>query len=640
MIIMITGDKMNILYNIKNNEKKEEEVLNLYLKLINSKNNKSKSILFFVENNISKLNYEKKINLQYSEELNITTYLNFVKAELIKFWPIVINKCNKIKTKNISPIFIYNNLSDYIINSKVKQKRNSLGYFNDLTNTNHGISNSINININKAVLGLTDLNCIGEKIYSSKKNKDKIFKFSYSQMNEIINEYIELLLNNGILDNSLSIYIYNEYLLKDKTYQNYLRENYDYLIIDSLESCSNTQVDFIDLVSTFTKDTFVFFNKIKNYSSFNNIDNDYINEKIITKFNKVGNNFNEITLEDLISKNVKIEFDQSSQLYSQMIENVSNKIIDLITNGVRPEDIAIISPVNNTILDYKIKNILNENNIKVTNIKKDNNIIDYPYSNALVVATCIFYDYEDLIKKEEYVSFIEVMFNVNRIKALKIYKEKEHNKDYIELVEYIKTYKNENIQIYEFLIKFYIDKMLPLKDGKKNIRIFKNIIQESETFTENINYLNLDNEKTKEHIFIDVLKNNIKDYYLSKEIEEIKDDDGVIISTPYSFISSNINRQIQLWIDIGSNAWNMKIEKDISNVIVLRKSFDENRIYTDEMEENYKKYYLYNMIYNLLDSATNVYAYKSDYTVNGYMQESMLYGLILKILNKDGKLYE
>ena len=43
-----------------------------------------------------------------------------------------------------------------------------------------------------------------------------------------------------------------------------------------------------------------------------------------------------------------------------MIENVSNKIIDLITNGVRPEDIAIISPVNNTILDYKIKNILNE----------------------------------------------------------------------------------------------------------------------------------------------------------------------------------------------------------------------------------------------------------------------------------------
>ncbi len=630
---------MKFLYYIKNNKDKEDKVLNLYLKLLKS-NNKSKSILLFVENNISKLNYEKKLNLEFSEELNIITYLSFIKRDLIKFWPIVVSKCKQIKTNNISPVFIYNNLSDYIINNKVKQKRNLLGYFEDLTSTNSGIANSINININKAALGLTDFDYIGEKLYLSKKNKDKLSKSSYSQMNEIINEYIELLLNKGVLDNSLSIYIYNEYLLKDEFYQSYLRENIEYLIIDSLESCSSAQVDFIDLVSKYTKDTFVYFNKTRDYSSFNNIDNDYINEKIVSKFNKVGKDTKYISSEDLISKNVNIEFNESSQLYSQMIEDVSNKIVNLINSGIPPKDIAIISPINSTILDYEVKNILRKNNIKVSNIKKDNKIIDYPFSNALIVATCIFYEYEELIKEEEYISFIEVIFNVNRIKALKIYKEKENNKDYLELIEYINKLKSEDIRIYEFLIRFYIDKMLSLKDGKKNVRIFKNIIQESETFTDNIGYLNLDSEKSKEHIFIDVLKNNLKDYYLSKEIQDIKDDDSVIITTPHSFISLNINRPIQLWVDIGSNAWNMKIEKDISNVIVLRKSFDEKCIYTDDMEENYKKYYLYNMIYNLLDSATNVYAYKSDYTVNGYMQESILYGLILKLLNKDGKFYE
>ena len=631
---------MKFLYYIKNNKDKEDKVLNLYLKLLKSNNNKSKSILLFVENNISKLNYEKKLNLEFSEELNIITYLSFIKRDLIKFWPIVVSKCKQIKTNNISPVFIYNNLSDYIINNKVKQKRNLLGYFEDLTSTNSGIANSINININKAALGLTDFDYIGEKLYLSKKNKDKLSKSSYSQMNEIINEYIELLLNKGVLDNSLSIYIYNEYLLKDEFYQSYLRENIEYLIIDSLESCSSAQVDFIDLVSKYTKDTFVYFNKTRDYSSFNNIDNDYINEKIVSKFNKVGKDTKDISSEDLISKNVNIEFNESSQLYSQMIEDVSNKIVNLINSGIPPKDIAIISPINSTILDYEVKNILRKNNIKVSNIKKDNKIIDYPFSNALIVATCIFYEYEELIKEEEYISFIEVIFNVNRIKALKIYKEKENNKDYLELIEYINKLKSEDIRIYDFLIRFYIDKMLSLKDGKKNVRIFKNIIQESETFTDNIDYLNLDSEKSKEHIFIDVLKNNLKDYYLSKEIQDIKDDDSVIITTPHSFISLNINRPIQLWVDIGSNAWNMKIEKDISNVIVLRKSFDEKCIYTDDMEENYKKYYLYNMIYNLLDSATNVYAYKSDYTVNGYMQESILYGLILKLLNKDGKFYE
>ena len=84
----------------------------------------------------------------------------------------------------------------------------------------------------------------------------------------------------------------------------------------------------------------------------------------------------------------------------------------------------------------------------------------------------------------------------------------------------------------------------------------------------------------------------------------------------------------------------MKIEKDISNVIVLRKSYEETRIYTDEMEERFKKYYLYNMIYCLLENAEKVYAYKSDYTVNGYMQESILYSLLLKLLDKGGKSYE
>ena len=52
------------------------------------------------------------------------------------------------------------------------------------------------------------------------------------------------------------------------------------------------------------------------------------------------------------------------------------------------------------------------------------------------------------------------------------------------------------------------------------------------------------------------------------------------------------------------------------------------------MEEYYKKYYLYNMIYNLLISSTKVYAYKSEYSVNGYIQESILYSILLKLVSK------
>ena len=284
---------MNTLYNVKNENEKIKKVLDKYIELIKLNNNKSRKILLLVPNNIIKLSYEKKINLNYSEELNITTYLNFVKKELIKFWQSIKSKFEDIKSNLISPIFISNDLSNYIITNETRKRRNSEGYFEDITSTNRGIANNININISKALQNLIDFKTIGDRLYLSKKNKENILRFSYTQMNDIVNYYIENLLEKGMLDNSLSIYLYNKYLLSDKEYIKDLQKNIEYIIVDSLENCSNAEVDFIEKASFITKDSYVYFNKSRDYSSFNNIDMKYINEKIVKSFtdsqNKTSN---------------------------------------------------------------------------------------------------------------------------------------------------------------------------------------------------------------------------------------------------------------------------------------------------------------------------------------------------------------
>ena len=652
---------MKYLFKENNFENKKNQIIEIYKRLVKSNNNKTKKIMLLVPNNITKLQYDRKINIEFSEEIKIITYISFVKKELIKFWPVVSESCDKIKKDVVSPIFISSSLTDYIINNKVKTKRNLDGYFEDITGTNKNISMSINTNINKAALSLIDFKTIGEKIYLSKKNRDSIMRFSYSQMNEIINYYTDTLLENSMLDNSLSIYLYNKYLLNNELYRNHLKEEIKYLIVDTLESCSTAEIDFIKLVQDYAEDTYMYFNSTRDYSVFNNVDMEYIYESILKQndinemkyddgqeintvadsIEPIKQNFKKnVDIEDIYLLPVDIHLNESSQLYSEMIEEVSNKVIDIISNGVQPKDIAIISPINNTVLDYQINNKLENNNIEVFNIKKDKKSVDYPYSNALVVAACIFYDYIECIKEEEYISLIEIVLNVNRVQAFKIFKNKGESEELNNLLGYIEDKKNKNLKISEFLIQFYIDKMLNLKYGRENVHICKQIIHESEVFTENISLLGLDKNNDKEKIFIDALKTTINDYYSVSELQELHESNKVVITTPYSYISSNMDRPMQIWIDIGSNAWNMKIEKDISNVIVLRKSFKENRIYTDAMEEHYKKYYLYNMIYNLLINAKKVYAYKSEYTVNGYIQESILYSLLLKILDKGENSYE
>lgn len=626
---------MNIIVNDILNDRKINDIKDKYIEFANKESYKTNNVLLLVPNNKIKFKYNKLINLNISEEINISTYNSFLIKEVVKFWPIIQQKYNNIINHKVKPSIINSSLSDYILNKIVKEKRTVEGFFNDITASNRNIASSISFNINKGCQSLIDLNDIGNRIYYSKHNQSKMDRFSYSQMQEIINEYLDLLLKNSTMDNSIAIYLYNEFLLKDEEYVNNLRRRVNYLIVDSLENCTASEVDFIDILLDSVKESYMYINETKDYAAFNNVDMKYIKDKLFSKCNFIKNSeISEVNINELFKLNKDIELNQNIQLYSQMLIEASNKVVELIKKGYRAKDIAIISPINNTITEYEIKNTLLKNNIGFYSTKQDKRIIDYPYAHALMVASCIFYECEELLNNEDYISFISLLLNTNKIRAKKILSKKLESDKYNEIINYIRSKKLDDVNIYEFLIKFYIDKLLELPKGKENVKICKKIIQESENFTENISLLGINNNKSKEKIFIEALKSSIKDYYTLLELEDFKDEDLVVLTTPYTYISHNMKSDIQIWLDIGSNMWSMKSEKEISNVHVLKKSFIEGNIYTDDVEEFYKEYYLKNTIYNLLLNTEKVYAYKSEYTVNGYIQEGSLYGLILKLIDK------
>ena len=628
---------MKYLFQEVNLNKKKEKILNIYENIIKNNNYKSSNILFLVPNAITKLSYIREIKLPFSEQLKITTYSHFVQSEVIKYWPIIAENCQEIKKEKISPSFISQSLSEYIIKSYIKKVREEENYFQDIVATDRSICRNILDNLSKACFNDLDIKTIGEKIYDSKKNRNDLNRYSYTQMQEVIDYYLGLMLNNGIIDNSIAIYLYNNYLLNNEDYKRRLKREYNYLIVDSLENASVSESNLIIELLENAKESYIFYDKSKDYSSFKNVDITYVEESIIKKFfPEEISNLNEINLKTLYEEKKKIELNENSHLYDEMIESVGDEILQLIKEGKNLSDMVIISPINNSILDYKISNKLKQNNLQVKNTKIDNKIIDHPYANALVVATCIFLELQHLIKEEEYINFIEILFEVNKIRAIKIFNTRHENEDYKNLVQFIKNKEKEELRISEFLLQFYIEKILNLKDGKKNVEFCKDIIKQSDIFSEILEDLDM-NKKEKNEIFIKCLKENINEYYMSADIEDMKNSNKIIITTPYTYINANINRKIQIWLDVGSNVWNMKIEKDISNPLVLRKSFKEKEIYSDEMEDKNKKYYLYNLIYNLLHDSEEIYAFKSEYSVNGFMQESMLYGLLLKLLDKGEK---
>ena len=613
--------------------KEKNEILQNYIQIIKDNNFKSSDILIFTDNSVASLNYIRQIDINISEELKIRTYSQFVREEVTTYWPIILSSCKNIIKKDLVPTFISTNLKTYIFEKKIEEMRNKNSYFEDVTGTNRAIASNIMNNLDHAIYNEIDYKNIGEKVYNSKANKDNINNKSYIQMNEIIEEYMDEMISNSIIDNTISVYLYNNYLLKDKIYKDQLAKRYNYLFVDDLQNISTSQVSLIEFFEEKEKQIYLYLDNNKYFSSFIKNDLKYIHNKLLIQ----EENYSNIGIFDLINMPAKIELDQSSQLYGEMIDNIALKIEKLVEQGVSKKDIVIINPINTPVLDYEISNKLSSKNIDILTIKNNSKLIDYQYGNVLYVAVTIYCKKQQYIKEEEYINFIQILFDLNRLEAYRVYKNRDNDENYKSVIKYIDTRRDEKLNIGEFLTKFYIDKVLNLKEGLNNVFICKNIISESESFVDVLEKLHLKDNKDADEIFIISLKKFIKDYFIARDIEDIKNKDAVLITTPYSYIANNIDRKIQVWVDIGSNTWNMKIEKDLANPLVLKKSFKDGEIYTSEIEETYKKYYMYNTVYNLLKNAENIYAYKSEYSINGYIQEGGLYSTILRLIDRGGE---
>ena len=613
--------------------KEKNEILQNYIQIIKDNNFKSNDILIFTDNSVASLNYIRQIDINISEELKIRTYSQFVREEVTTYWPIILSSCKNIIKKDLVPTFISTNLKTYIFEKKIEEMRNKNSYFEDVTGTNRAIASNIMNNLDHAIYNEIDYKNIGEKVYNSKANKDNINNKSYIQMNEIIEEYMDEMISNSIIDNTISVYLYNNYLLKDKIYKDQLAKRYNYLFVDDLQNISASQVSLIEFFEEKEKQIYLYLDNSKYFTSFIKNDLKYIHNKLLIQ----EENYSNIGIFDLINMPAKIELDQSSQLYGEMIDNIALKIEKLVEQGVSKKDIVIINPINTPVLDYEISNKLSSKNIDILTIKNNSKLIDYQYGNVLYVAVTIYCKKQKYIKEEEYINFIQILFDLNRLEAYRVYKNRDNDENYKSVIKYIDTKRDEKLNIGEFLTKFYIDKVLNLKEGLNNVFICKNIISESESFVDVLEKLNLKDNKEADEIFIISLKKFIKDYFIARDIEDIKNKDAVLITTSYSYIANNIDRKIQIWVDIGSNTWNMKIEKDLANPLVLKKSFKDGEIYTSEIEETYKKYYMYNTVYNLLKNAENIYAYKSEYSINGYIQEGGLYSTILRLIDRGGE---
>ena len=665
-----------------------KKVSEKYNELIKQKSGKCSKILFLVSDGklIEKIKSSININ-SYIEEPQILTYISFIMKELEKYWTLISKELKSVKGV---PNNIPYSLPEYIITEMVENFRYKYGYFEDITGTSENISKSIYSNLRSAAYMNTDIYSTGEKIYYTKKNKDNLERFSYTQNDEIIKEYTDKLIEKSAIDLPMAIYLYTEKLLKKEEYQKSLSKRYDYLIIDSIEKTSNAELELVKVFEKMGKETFVYGNISGDITSIYNFDLDNIVEHYSKEDELASNKLENKNLanhqrygakyKDLIPFSNRIKECYQSQLYNEMIEDILYKSEEIAKDSKKIGKTAIIIPPGSGILLHRITDALQKRGIKYFSTITDYKISQYRYANLLIIIAALYAGNSEIeFSTEEYIQMLSLVLGINKIKANKIFRENEtllkstilenseldkiyaerreitfdnflgnienenseidikdinnsvenvHNLDRI--IEKIYIGRKKNLKRSEFMRRFYTEVLITLEDGIENIEICKKVITECEKLEEATEC-----GVIKDFEIDRILKAYSKDYIGFRELKNSEGNDKLMITTPFYYINSLSERGIQLWADCGNNMWNPKIAKEINNSIVLRKSYEEKQIFTDLDEEKLKKYYMNNLLYSLLDSAEEVYAFKSDYSLNGYLSESMMYTSIINLMDRE-----
>lgn len=637
----------------ENRSGKTKLAIEIYKKLV--ENNVSTQKILVINNNpMANILWREELLFNSSNEINNTNYYSFIKKELELYWPIVVKKTMDVYKENIKPIFITYDMSFYVMKSIVNKFREDKNMLLDITASNEKISRSLINNMKSSSDNFIPFKEIGNHLFYSLDGSTSMSKKTYADMDAIINHYTNSLMSNGILDYAIAVNLYNEVLLKDNFYKSKLKDRFDYIIIDDFQKSSRVLIDLINSL------------KVDGVYIFSNIVPDNIQKEYLLSNSQI--NLKEIALPTASSKGtacskafkelyinnkknpidyIPIKLNNTHILRGSMITGIVNLIKELKDKGYEYNQMVIINPIEDEILENEINEGIKDANI----IKFFNNdkLINDPSIHSLLVICSLCKNMNKInLTQDHYTQFFINYFELNVekavISAMKAVQKgflqmNSKNEKYKELKKYIEECIHENYSLDKLLEKVYID-LIVHREKKIEAGIVKFLIETSKTFIDIIHMI--EDIKNPEQEMLSMFfeeKMKINKMNMFREFKEHKD--TLFIMSPDNYIDSGMTKKIQIWADTSSNMWSLRNKKELSNPYAFKGEVGQYKVHTEELEDKIEQDNIIYKVSSLLNCATqDIYLFACDYSKRGYEQDNKLYNNVINFIEKFGESYE
>lgn len=665
-VISLPKDNSKLILKGPTGSGKSTLLLERYKYMVSELKIPSEKILILLLNRTQSLEWRTKTILDHSGAILRTSYYGFIQEEIKTYYPILLKNCDEIKNKNVKPVFLTFEAAQFLVSIVIEWRRQNKGAFEGVTSFTDRLAIDLTSNLVRAAISDIPYDEIGKRLYSALEKKDELKKNIYVEADDILKRYRKRCIELGIFDFGMAVELYNNYLLKDSTYKEQLFKRIQHLIVDNIEECVPTEVDFINMLMPNLKTCLLAYNHEGGYGEAFGSNHEYTKRQLIDKLKTVEmqecytckefmTEFSDMLFDNIrngktykFKSRPEIERVPPFELRSEMLENIGERIINLIEKeGYEPSDIVVISNYADPVTEFVIARALENRGYEIKNLTRKNRVIDNPFSQGLITLAQLCHPtYGFMPGRDDVKSLIRVVLKIDPIRSSMLAGEVLSQRPFaqfpdiefpglvervgyynVEKYEYIREWikeyreREEPLKIHEFFQRVFLEILISDEMSQNDILEAKKLIDSAQSFVDVVSRFN----RNASRDFLDVVRKGIKSAESIFELEEKLSGNFVLLSTPVAYLASSLESKVTIITSLSSSHWTPRSVKEITNLHVLTKTWNPKDIYTEDIEEENQKRYVAVLMRSILKRCgEKVITFESMLSANGYENDGIL----------------
>lgn len=628
--------------------------------------------------------------------VSLMTIGGLAKRSIELFWPLV-SANSGFAHPDRPPHFLTMETAQYYM-SKLVAPMIEAGRFSAVTVAPSRIFSQLLDDLNKAsVMGFSYAE-IGERLratWNGKEEQINIFK----DVQDSVDEFRRYCLENNLLDFSLQMELFTNCLWRTPEYRAYLMGSFRHLVFDNIEEDTPVAHDIVSSMASDFESVLMVYDDEAGYRSFLGSDPVSAAElahscNTLVKFEKnfvvpetldlltvhLGAALNRPQAIEALDKLPSLELPEAMvypeapiRYFPQMVGWAADQIVKLVTSGVRPDEIAVLSPFLNDSLRFALSARLKEYGISYRSYRPSRSLMDEPevscmltlaeiaypdWSKKAPLAHDVVYAFSRAIKGLDLVRarlmFDELYrpagetFTLEPFEAMNVLKQPripaEIGVRYNQLREWLLGYaaRSDKKDLDFFFASLFGDVLTCEGFGFENdfeaARIVADLMESVRKFRWAMDESFVADGRLYGGEYLDMLRAGTISAQYVQDWASQNGQNAVTLAPAHTFLMWNRPVKYQFWLSIGSSGWVERLYQPLTHPYVLSRRWPLGQRWTDADEFEKDLESLYRLVIGLTRRCTGkIYVSFSEFGEQGYEERGALLRSLQKILRQVNK---